>query len=150
MRVPHFLAFSAFAFALAVPAAHAIEPLLDSAQLTSLEARAEHAPAREQCFLFTELVENYTQLAGRQMENGEMEQAAVTLKRVQNLTGRIHMVLARDTNRLKNAEILVHAASRTLGGYLHHASSDEKVMLASTLKELEKVNDELLAQVFAH
>lgn len=149
MRVLRFLMY-AIVVGCGLRAAQAAEPMLDQAQLTQLEARAEHAPAREQCFLFTQLVQSYTQIAGRQLANGEEEQATATLKRVQGLTARVHSALARDTNRLKNAEMLVHTASRSLGEYLHHASSDEMVMLVSTLKELDKVNEELLAQVFAH
>lgn len=118
--------------------------------LSQLEQRAEHASAREQCFLYTELVEGYTQVAGKQMADGDMDQASATLKRIQNYATRIHMSLARDTKRLKNAEKMMHQAARSLGEYLHHVSIEDKAVVESTLKQLEKVNDELLAQVFAH
>ncbi len=123
---------------------------LDAAALTQLEDRAEHAAAREQCFLYTELVHVYTQVAGKQMAAGEMEQASATLKRIQAFAARIHMGLAKDTKRLKNAEMLMHSTVRNLGEYMHHVSSDDKAVVESTLKQLDKVNDELLAQVFAH
>ncbi len=135
---------------LASPACASDDLLLDSTQLTQLEAKAEHAAQKEQCFLYTELVHNYTAIAGRQLADGETEKASATLKRVQGFTTHIHASLVHDTSKLKNAEMLVHTASRNLGEYLHHASADDKVMLESTLKQLEKVNDELLAQVFAH
>lgn len=124
--------------------------LADPGALSQLEQRAEHASAREQCFLYTELVEGYTLVAGKQMADGDMDRASATLKLVQGYATRIHMGLARDTKRLKNAEKMMHAASRSLGEYLHHVSLEDKAVVESTLRQLEKVNDELLAQVFAH
>lgn len=126
------------------------DSLTDPGALSQLEQRAEHASAREQCFLYTELVQGYTQVAGKQMADGDMDQASATLKLVQSYATRIHMGLARDTKRLKNAEKMMHAASRSLGEYLHHVSLEDKAVVESTLRQLEKVNDELLAQVFAH
>ena len=126
------------------------DSLTDPGALSQLEQRAEHASAREQCFLYTELVQGYTQVAGKQMADGDMDQASATLKLVQSYATRIHMGLARDTKRLKNAEKMMHAASRSLGEYLHHVSLEDKAVVESTLRQLEKVNDELLAQVFTH
>ncbi len=123
---------------------------LDAAALTQLEQRAEHAIPREQCFLYTELVEIYTDAAARQLAAGEIEQASASLKRVQTFAERIHMGLANDSKRLKNAEMRVHAASFRLGQFLREVSSEDKPIVESTLKQLEKVHDELLAQVFAH
>ena len=138
---------------LVVPAARATSPDdvdTDPGVLTVLESRADHAAPREQCFLYTELVHAYTQVAGKQMADGEMEKASATLKRIQGFAAHIHMTLANDTRRVKNAEMLMHNASRHLGEYLHHVSTDDKAVVESTLKQLNRVNDELLAQVFAH
>lgn len=123
---------------------------IDLSSLAALEARAEHATAREQCFLYTELVHGYTQLAGRQMSAGDMDQASLTLRRIQQFAGRIHMGLASDTKRLKSAEMLMHTTVRNLTEFMHHVSTDDKTVVETTLKQLDKVNDELLAQVFAH
>lgn len=151
MRLPRISFLAVLLLFLVLPAARASDDtLLDATQLTQLEAKAEHAAAKEQAFLYTELVHNYTAIAGKQLAEGETEKAGVTLKRVQAFTARIHAVLAHDTSKLKNAEMLMHSASRNLGEYLHHASDDDKAVLETTLKQLEKVNDELLAQVFAH
>ena len=122
----------------------------DAAALAQMETRAEHAIPREQCFLYTELVEIYTDVAARQLAAGEIEQASASLKRVQTFAEHIHMGLASDSKRLKNAEIRVHAASYRLGQFLHEVSSEDKPIVESTLKQLEKVHDELLTQVFAH
>ncbi len=123
---------------------------LDPAAIAQLEGRAEHAGQREQCFLYTELVHVYTEVAGHQMAAGDMDQASTTLKRIQHYADLIHMDLARDTKKLKNAEMLVHSSTYHLSQYMHRVSSEDEVIVASTLKQLDKVHDELLAQVFAH
>ena len=123
---------------------------LDAAGLVQLEERAAQAVPREQCFLYTELVEIYTEVAAKQLAAGDIDQAGATLKRVQTYADRIHMGLARDTKRLKNAEMRVHAASFRLGQFLREVSTEDKPIVESTLKQLEKVHDELLTQVFAH
>ncbi len=123
---------------------------LDSAAMAQLEARAVHADPREQCFLYTELVQVYTDVAGKQMAAGEMTEASATLKRVQGFADHIHMGLARDTKRLKSAEMAMHTATHRLGQYVRLVSDEDKVVVASTLKQLDRVNDELLTQVFAH
>jgi hypothetical protein len=136
-----------------IPVAHAssADSLdLDAAALAQLEVKALHADPREQCFLYTQLVQGYTEVAGKQMAAGDMEQASTTLKRVQGFATHIHMGLAKDTKRLKNAEMSMHQATRHLGQYLHLVSSEDKAVVESTLKQLDKVNEELLAQVFAH
>ena len=137
---------------LCVPRAHASsdELSLDAAALVQLEAKALHAEPREQCFLYTQLVQGYTDIAGKQMAAGDMEQASATLKRVEGFAQHIHIGLAKDTKRLKNAEMAMHTASNHLGQYLHLVSSEDKAVVESTLKQLNKVNEELLAQVFAH
>ena len=45
---------------------------------------------KEQCFLYTELVHNYTAIAGKQLADGETEKAKATLKRVQGFVAHIH------------------------------------------------------------
>jgi hypothetical protein len=100
--------------------------------------------------LYAELVHNLTERAGKQLSDGESEQASATFKRIDALTQKIHMSLARDTKRLKNAEMLMHHTTRRLADMLHIASNDDRVVLQSTLKQLDKVQSELLAQVFVH
>ena len=124
--------------------------LADTTALMELEARAAHADPREQCFLYTQLVQGYTDVAGRQLAAGEIEKASATLKMVQSFATHIHVGLAHDTRKLKNAEITMHTAANHLGQYVHLVSQDDQAIVASTLKQLDKVNEELLTQVFAH
>ena len=118
--------------------------------LTALEQRASEAKPREQCFLYTELVHVMTEKAGKEISDGDTEQAAATLKQIDKYAHLIHLNLARDTKRLKNAEMLMHNTTYRLAQYLHLVSGDDQVVVKDTLKQLNQVNDELLAQVFSH
>ncbi|HTD96039.1 MAG TPA: hypothetical protein VK627_03895 [Edaphobacter sp.] len=132
---------------------HAAAPadqLPDAQALMQLEQRAEQAKPREQCFLYTELVHTMTEIAGKQMLDGDIDNASATLKKVAFYAQLIHLNLANDTKRLKNAEMLMHRTTHRLGEYLHLASGDDRVTLQATLKQLDQVQDELLTQVFKH
>ena len=118
--------------------------------LQQLEQRASEAKPREQCFLYTELVHIMTEKAGKEINDGDTEQAAATLKQVDKYAHLIHLNLARDTKRLKSAEMLMHNTTYKLGQYLHLVSGDDQAVVKDTLKQLNQVNDELLAQVFNH
>ncbi len=122
----------------------------DSAGLQQLEQRAQHAETREQAFLYTELVQAYTQMAGKQMADGDMVHASATLQRIQHFAGLIHSGLAKDARKVKDAEMMMHAASFRLKQCLRAASDEDQPAIASTLKAVDKVHEELLAQVFAH
>ncbi len=126
------------------------ETLPDAATLLQLELRAQQAKPREQCFLYTELVHTMTEVAGKQLLAGDAVNASATLKRVEHYAELIHMGLADDTKRLKNAELLMSHTTHRLNDYLHAASTDDRETLQATLKQLNQVQDELLAQVFRH
>jgi len=124
--------------------------VLDEQQVTQLEQRAEQASPRDQCFLYTELVSAMTDLAGHQLLNGDPDRASATLKKVASYAQRIHMNLARDTKKLKNAEQLMHRTTYRLNEFLRSASYEDKPTLQATLKQLNQVQTELLTQVFNH
>ena len=126
------------------------ENLPDAQALALLELRAQQAGPRDQCFLYTELVHTMTEIAGRQMINGDVDQASATLKKVNQYALLIHLDLASNSKRLKNAEMLLHHTSYRLTEYLHKASGEDQATLKVTLKQLDQVHDELLAEVFKH
>lgn len=131
--------------------AAAIDDILpDATTLAQMEARAVQAKPREQCFLYTELVHHFTELAGREMLAGNVENAAAALKRVQRYADLIHTGLSDDAKRLMNAQILMHHTTRRLGEYVRKASSEDREAMETTLKQLTQVEDELLTRVFAH
>jgi hypothetical protein len=123
----------------------------DSQQsLGQLEERANHASPREQCFLYAQIVHTMTEQAGQQIAAGDTEQAAVTLKQVNHYARLLHLNIAHDAKRLKDAEELIHNTTFRLAECLHLVSGPDKATVQETLKQLDQVNDELLTQVFAH
>jgi hypothetical protein len=131
-------------------AAASNEVVLDDNALTQLETRALAAPAREQCFLYAELVHDLTEIAGKQLADGRTTEASATIRRIDAFAQKIHMTLARDTKRIKNAEMLMHHTTRRLADILHVASTDDRPVLQATLQRLDNVQTELLTQVFGH
>ena len=126
------------------------ERLPDAQTLIQLELRAQQASPRDQCFLYTELVHTMTELAGKQLRDGNFEQASSSLKKVNQYAQMIHMELGTDSKRLKNAEMLLEHTSHRLGDCLRQASFEDREPMQTTLKQLDRVHDELLAQVFSH
>ena len=128
-------------------------PIPDAAALAALDQHAEHADPRERCYLYTQLAQLYTRLAGQQIAAGEMDRARLTLKRVEHYAELVHTGIAADPKHLKNlknAEMMMHQASFHLQEYARNVSTDDKITVKATLSKLDQVNDELLAQVFAH
>jgi hypothetical protein len=126
------------------------EIMPDAQALSQLEVHAQQASPRDQCFLYTELIHIMTEMAGRQMLQGDVDQASATLKKVERYASMIHLGLANDTKRVKNAELLMERTTYRLQEYLHQASGEDRATLQSTLKQLDQVHDELLTQVFKH
>jgi len=118
--------------------------------IAQLELKASHASPREQCFLYTEIVQTMVEAAGKEMLNGDSERANATLKQTEHYTQLIHQALARDTKRLKEAEKMMERTTQRMGEYLRHTSGDDHLAMQATLKQLDHVHDELLDQVFSH
>src|SRR6266702_3831471 len=135
---------------LAVPAQASSNDLSSPEALAQLELRASQDSPREQCFLDAEIVHSMTEKAGKEISDGETEQAAVTLKQVNRYAHLIHVNLAHNTKRLKNAEMLMHNTTYRLAQVMHLVSGDDKQTVQDTLKQLDQVNDEILTQVFNH
>jgi hypothetical protein len=141
---------STLCFTVPMHASSADQAIPTPEAITQLEVRASEAKPREQCFLYTELVHAMTAKAGKEISDGDTEQAAATLKQINRYAHLIHLNLARDTKRLKNAEMLMHNTTYRLAQYMHLVSGDDKQTVQDTLKQLNQVNDELLTQVFSH
>jgi hypothetical protein len=121
---------------------------IDSASISALVAKASLAPPREQCFLYAEIVHDMTELAGHQLHAGE--DASATLQSVKDYTEKIHLGMANDTKRLKNAQLLMEHTAFRLNEYLHTAALDDRPVVEATLKHLNEVQSELMLQVFRH
>ncbi|HTA85617.1 MAG TPA: hypothetical protein VK729_05055 [Silvibacterium sp.] len=141
----------AFAFAtLAIaPAAFAVtDKILDVQEMTALETRAAQASPKEQCFLYAELAHSMAELASQQFTAGQTAQASASLKAVQKYAEKIHMGVADDAKKLKNAEILMRHTAYRLKEIMLGASLDDRPTLEATLKQLDQVQSEMMLQVF--
>jgi hypothetical protein len=143
------LAVSTLAFSLSCARAFAIdERVPDPQTMAALMAKADQAQPKEQCFLYAELVHQMTELAGQQFSSGDGDRASATLRLVQKYAEKIHMGVAEDGKKMKNAEQLIRHTSFRLAGILNAASYDDREALQATLKQLEQVQTELMMQVF--
>jgi hypothetical protein len=119
-----------------------------SATLTALQAEADQAQPRDRCFLYAELVNQMTELVGQQFTSGDSLQASETLKLVRRYAEKIHMGVADDSKKLKNAELLVQRTSIRLKEILSEASYEDRPALEATLRQLNQVQELLMTQFF--
>ena len=142
------LAVSAVVFSLSCVQALALDDRIPDPQaLAALMVKADQAQPKEQCFLYAELVHQMTELAGQQLSAGDAR-ASETLHQIQKYAQKIHMGVAEDGKKMKNAEQLMRHTSYRLNDILNAASYDDRQVLQSTLKQLEQVQTELMMQVF--
>ena len=116
--------------------------------LAELQTKADQAQPRDRCFLYARLVSQMTDLAGKQFNSGDSEQASETLKRVQRYVENIHTGVADDSRKLRDAELLMRRTSLRLKGMLNKASYEDRPALELTLKQLNQIQTELMMQVF--
>jgi hypothetical protein len=143
------LVLSSLAISLSCARAFAIDEKINDPQaMAALMVKADQAQPKEQCFLYAELVHQMTELAGQQYSSGDGDHASATLRLVQKYAEKIHMGVAEDGKKMKNAEQLMRHTSFRLNGILNAASFEDREMLQATLKQLEQVQTELMMQVF--
>lgn len=123
-------------------------PSPDPQSIAALEARASQAQPREQCFLYAELVQQMTELSVRQYAAGNVQMADGLLKRIQQTAQKIHLTLADNDKRLKNAEILLSRTAFRLSEMLHASDYEDRPLVQQTLAKINQAQDEALMQVF--
>lgn len=121
---------------------------LDPDAIAALEARANHAQPREQCFLYAQLVQQMTELSIRQYAAGDFNNASELLKQIQHITQKIHVSLADNDKRLKDAEIMLSHTAFRLNEMLHATSIDDRPLVEQTLAQVTQAQNATLMQVF--
>ncbi len=147
--VPAFVVLFALSFTLPAKALATDEVILDEPALVHLEQQAASAQFREQCFLYTELLHNLTEIAGKQLADGQDEQAAATFRHIDLVVGKVQVTLGKDAKRLKNAEMILEHATHRLTDMLHITAGDQHVALQATVGKVNALQSLLLSQVFA-
>ncbi len=131
------------------PAVAAIDDKLPDAQsIAALEARANQASPKDQCFLYAELVHEMIEFSSAQYAAGEVDKAQQTLRRVNGFAQKIHIAITNDEKRLKNAQILLRHTAFRLNELLHTSSLEDRPLVEQTLSQLNQVQTETMMQVF--
>lgn len=120
----------------------------DQQTIEALEARADQAQPREQCFLYSQLVQQLTELSIRQYEAGEVTKASGLLQQIQRITKKIHLNLSNNDKRLKNAELMLSHTAFRLNEMLQASSVEDRPLVEQTLAQVTDVKNATLLQVF--
>jgi hypothetical protein len=120
----------------------------DQQTIELLETRASQAQPREQCFLYAQLVHQMTELSVKQYAAGNVDAANGMLKRIQLMAQKIHLSLANNDKRLKNAEILLNHTAFRLTEMLHASSYEDRPLVQQTLSQVSHAQNEAMMQVF--
>lgn len=150
MRVPVSLAVLILAPILTVQA-RAYSPderASDQESINALEARIPQAQPREQCFLYAELIHQMTEYSLREYAAGNVSKASELLKKIQQVTHRVHLSVADDNKRLKNAEILLRHTAFRLTEMLHASNYEDRPLVEQTLLQVHQAENEAMLQVF--
>jgi hypothetical protein len=124
------------------------EKIPDQESISALEAKIPQAQPREQCFLYAELIHQMTEFSVRQYAAGNVDKASDLLKQIQELAHRVHLSVADDNKRLKNAEILLRHTAFRLNEMLHSSSFEDRPLVAQTLAQVNQAENEAMLQVF--
>jgi hypothetical protein len=124
------------------------EKIPDQESISALEAKIPQAQPREQCFLYAELIHQMTEFSVRQYAAGNVDKASDLLKQIQELAHRVHLSVADDNKRLKNAEILLRHTAFRLNEMLHSSSYEDRPLVAQTLAQVNRAENEAMLQVF--
>jgi hypothetical protein len=118
--------------------------------LAQLQQRAAQAKPSEQCFLYSELVHGLTQQAAAQIAADDTGLATASIRQIDQVVPLIQHNLTRNSKRLKDSELLLQDTTYRLSQMLHLLDGDDQATVQDTLKQLDKLNDEMLTQVFTH
>jgi hypothetical protein len=120
----------------------------DQQTIDALEAKLLQAPAREQCFLYAELVHQMTEVSLKQYAAGDVDKATGMLKQIQQFAHKIHLSVAGNDKRLKNAEILLRHTAFRLNEMLHSSSFEDRPLVEQTLAQVNAAENEAMMEVF--
>jgi hypothetical protein len=136
--------------AISIPAyaSSADNKAIDQDTITALEARIPQAQPREQCFLYAELIHDMTEFSLKQYAAGDVDKANSLLKEIQTLTHKMHLRVSENDKRLKNAQILLRHTAFRLNEMLHNSSYEDRPLVAATLAQVNKAQDETMLEVF--
>ncbi|MGB8028779.1 MAG: hypothetical protein WCF30_03855 [Terracidiphilus sp.] len=122
--------------------------LPDQQAIEALEARANQAQPREQCFLYAQLVQQMTEMSIRQYQAGNVTRATGLLQQIQRIARKIHLTVNDDDKRLKNAELMLSHTAFRLNEMLQASSIEDRPIVEQTLAQVTDAKNATLMQVF--
>jgi hypothetical protein len=128
--------------------ASGLDKIPDQQSIDALEAKANLAQPREQCFLYAELVHQMTVLSFSKYSAGDVDAASTMLKHIQKFAHKIHLSVGDDNKRLKNAEILLRHSAYRLNEMLHAGNYEDRQLVEQTLAQVNQAESEAMLQVF--
>jgi hypothetical protein len=129
-------------------ASSADNDLIDQQRIEALEAKASVAQPREQAFLYAQLVQQMTELSIRQYSAGDVGKATGLLKDIQKFAQKIHLSLANNDKRLKNAEILLNRTAFRLNEMLQSSNIEDRPLVKQTIVRVNQAQNATLMEVF--
>ncbi len=140
--------FAIAALAIPVYASSPDDKPIDQDSIAALQVRIAQAQPREQCFLYAELIHEMTEFSLKQYAAGDVDKATDLLKQVQALTHKMHLSVAENDKRLKNAEILMRHTAFRLTQMLHNSSYEDRPLVQETLAQVNRAQSETMLEVF--
>jgi len=116
--------------------------------LEALEVRASQAEPRDQCFLYSQVVQQMTELSIRQYKAGNVSKAVGLLQQIQRIAKKIHLSVTTSDKRLKNAELMLSHTAFRLGEMLQASNVDDRPQFQQTLAQVSGAENATMMQVF--
>jgi len=117
-------------------------------ELASLQTKAEQAEPREQCYLYTKLVQDMTSVTDKQLNSGDVSGAFASLKAIQHYAAKIRNVVTGKSKKLKDAQIMMRHTAFRLEELMKTGSLNEQPVFESTLRDLDQVQSQMMLAVF--
>ena len=134
--------------ALPVRAASSNEIPSEQQAIAALEAKADQAKPREQCFLYAQVMHRMTKLSMQLYAAGNVTKATWFLKQIQQLSHKVHLSVSQNDKRLKNAEILLSKTTFRLTEFLHSSDYQDRPLIQQTISDVNRAQNAALMEVF--
>src|SRR5579863_6121650 len=124
------------------------DKVFDQQSIDALALKASQAQPREQCYLYSQLMHQMTEVSLRQYTAGDQEKAGNMLKQIQALAHKIHLSITENDKRLKDSELILRHTAFRLSEMLHNSSFEDRPLVAETLAQVNQAQNETMMQVF--
>ncbi len=122
---------------------------LDPAALQALADKAQHAAAREQLYLYAELVRSSTETAGNSLASGDVKAGNSALISVLAYASALDSAVIHDAKKLKDAEILLRESAFRLKASMLATAVEDRPAMAAALGKINAAEAKVMSAVFA-